>query len=376
MKRIDYIDGLKGFSALTVLLGHFCCGFLPEIFTDYNVHLPEKISIFLYRSPLRFFVNGQYMVYIFCTLSAFFVCLKVLNTEDKKKILLLFPKRYLRIVLPLIPMSICVYIFSRFNLFFNRECALITKSGWLSSFYQNPLSIKETVLYTFYNTPFLGDMSINAVLWMIPYILLGSIIAILIGANYSGSPYVTYILILISFLHYYRSESLYVCAVVGSALAILYNKTKDIKSHKVVSFVSFIAISIGFLIGGYSYGAEHFKVYSVLSNRLSYWHINIIGSTMYIIGVMYSSLFMRLFSVKPFLFLGKISFSVYIVHLPVICSVSSFCFIKMNNWRVNYLQSMFTTLVVTIITTFGLSSLYYKYIEINCNKLIKRVLKY
>lgn len=151
-------------------------------------------------------------------------------------------------------MSICVFILSKLNMFYNEECATITESDWLPQFYQNSLSIKNTLLYTFWSVPFCGDMSINAVLWMLKYILLGSIIAILLGVTYKGTPKVTYIWVLVLFIHYYQSDSLYVCAVIGATLAILHNKTKDINVNNYASGVAFVIASIGFIIGGYSGG--------------------------------------------------------------------------------------------------------------------------
>lgn len=309
------------------------------------------------------------MVCIFCILSAFFVCLSMLDSEDLGKIIMMFPKRYLRIVVPIIPMAISVYILSKYNLFYNIECAAITRSEWLSQFYKVPLSIKQTILHAFYNAPILGDMSINAVLWMMPYILLGSIIPIIIGANYMKSPYVTYLIIVILFIHY--NGELYLCAVIGSALAIFYTKTENIRISKIISFISVILLGIGILFAVYPN-----SIIILLNNRFSYWQINMFGSILFIIGVMYSSFFQKLFSLKAFVYLGKISFSIYIIHLPVICSISSFCFIKMINYGVGYLQAMFITLIITFAIVLCLSSMYYRYVEINCNKLIKRIFKF
>lgn len=374
MKRIEYIDGLKGFAALIVFMGHFFLAFLEEIHGKYSIHLPENISNILYISPLKFFVNGSFMVGLFCILSAFFTCLYVINTNDNRKLILLFPKRYLRVVLPLMPMAIGVFIISKLNLFYNTLCASITKSEWLTQFWQSPLSILSILKSVFFTAPVLGDNTVNAVLWMLPFILLGSIICIILGLNYKSSPCITYIYLIVLFCYYYNQSSLYLCAVLGSGLAVLYTKTKEIKVNKLVGCISVVFVMVGIFMGGYSDGAEQFRVYQILGNRISGWNICIIGSSFLVIGVMYSPAFQKFFSLKPFLYIGKISFSIFIIHLPVICTISSFCFIKLINQGVEYILCMLATLVITVVTVLGLSSLYYSFIEKQCSKLSVHIL--
>ena len=209
---------------------------------------------------------------------------------------------------------------------------------------------------------------------MLPFILLGSIICIILGLNYKSSPCITYIYLIVLFCYYYNQSSLYLCAVLGSGLAVLYTKTKEIKVNKLVGCISVVFVMVGIFMGGYSDGAEQFRVYQILGNRISGWNICIIGSSFLVIGVMYSPAFQKFFSLKPFLYIGKISFSIFIIHLPVICTISSFCFIKLINQGVEYILCMLATLVITVVTVLGLSSLYYSFIEKQCSKLSVHIL--
>lgn len=368
MKRIDYLSGVKGISAFIVFFAHFCSAFAS--------YLPPKMCNLLYKTPLYLFVAGHYMVSLFCTLSAFFVALKVINTTNKKKLLLLFPKRYFRIVLPLVPLAIIIYMLSCFNLFYNIELASLSGNDWLTMSYQDKLSITEILISVFYKTPLLGDLTINGNLWMIKYIVLGAIVSILISVTYIINPYISYTLSIIAFFLCDKKDPLYTCSVIGSILAILYMRTMNIRTHKLVNLSSMVLVLTGLFLGGYNELIDNFALYNYLRNILSYWHILILGSTIFTIGIMYSPLFQKFFQLKLFSNLGDISFSLYLVHFPIMCSLSAFCFLKLyylgirNN--LNLLITFTLTLIVTIIST----HLFNKYVEKNCSKLINILFHY
>ena len=72
----------------------------------------------------------------------------------------------------------------------------------------------------------------------------------------------------------------------------------------------------------------------------------------------------KVFSSKTGLYLGKISFSMYVLHFILICSLSTYVYALLINYaKTSRGLSFFIIFVFTIIATIPLSHLFYKYIE-------------
>jgi peptidoglycan/LPS O-acetylase OafA/YrhL len=65
---------------------------------------------------------------------------------------------------------------------------------------------------------------------------------------------------------------------------------------------------------------------------------------------------------RPLVFLGKISFSLYLMHFIIICSVSSYVFIKLFE-IMSYNMAVLLTLFITIAATIIFSYYTQKYID-------------
>lgn len=93
-KRIAWIDGLKFFASLGILLGHFHCAFynLCEIKPDLN----RAIAVGL-NGILHFATNGTYLMYIFCVLSGYLASRK--KVDSLKELVSVLGIRYLRFVI-------------------------------------------------------------------------------------------------------------------------------------------------------------------------------------------------------------------------------------------------------------------------------------
>jgi peptidoglycan/LPS O-acetylase OafA/YrhL len=72
MKRLDWVDGTKGLSAIIVVMHHLCLTYVGlDFFNDYNYYLPV----------LRIFVNGNFAVHVFIALSAYLLFIKLRDEQ-------------------------------------------------------------------------------------------------------------------------------------------------------------------------------------------------------------------------------------------------------------------------------------------------------
>ncbi len=84
-KRIVWLDGVKGLACVGVFLHHFTLAFVPAVyFGDSNIaKTGNALDVKLAQSPFGFFLNGNYMVALFCLISALVLSLKVMDMKDK-----------------------------------------------------------------------------------------------------------------------------------------------------------------------------------------------------------------------------------------------------------------------------------------------------
>ena len=73
------------------------------------------------------------------------------------------------------------------------------------------------------------------------------------------------------------------------------------------------------------------------------------------------------------MFLGKISFSIYLIHVVIIGSFSSYIFIKIYEQLNRYLISFGITVIISIPLILLLSYVFEKYIVENTNKISKKI---
>ena len=96
---------------------------------------------------------------------------------------------------------------------------------------------------------------------------------------------------------------------------------------------------------------------------LFFYHI--IGAFLLFFALSRLSFSIKVFSSKVAVYIGKISFSIYILHFIVICSLSSYIFL----WLKNYINasnelSFIVTSAMTIVVTILLSHIFHYYIEL------------
>ena len=80
---------------------------------------------------------------------------------------------------------------------------------------------------------------------------------------------------------------------------------------------------------------------------------------------------------RPLQWLGKISFSLYLVHVPVLLSVGTGFAVLRSRWGVQSYDLMsFLTAVVTLLAVLLFSALFQKYVEAPCSKFSRWLLRF
>jgi peptidoglycan/LPS O-acetylase OafA/YrhL len=361
--KLSNLEGIRGIAALVVLLGHFVLGFAPQR----HGLIPGAIKggNFM-ETPMFASINGTASVTLFFVLSGF--VLSYSYWSSNKSMTKAVIKRYPRLLLLPAISTLVSFLLYRLNLYYYDKAALVTNSDWMAKFgyagrLPEPSYLMDGLLQGSFLTFFRGDAWLNSSLWTMHYEFIGSLIvfgftAVALHVNKPRSLLLLAIPVL--FLTYFINNTLlYSAFIMGLLLSFLFSKT-SLLSHKPgfliqVFLMVFCVYAFGFLepaTGWYGY----LSALDVSKQYVLRIILHILASIALIYLVFVNHLLRKMFSSGSFRFLGRISFSMYVIHIPILFSFSAYLFLVFLD-KYGYRVSFFSTLLLTLIFVGGVSYL-------------------
>jgi peptidoglycan/LPS O-acetylase OafA/YrhL len=330
MRKIQYLDGLRGLAAFIVVLNHFVLAFYPALFsgTDLHTHLAQGREFFLSGTMFNLLYNGDFAVCIFFVLSGFVLSHKFFLQKRHEILVESAVKRYVRLAIPVAFSVILAYVLMKFSLFYNQQAATISGSNWLEGFWKFVPNFLDALNQIFFGAFFSKVFEYNATLWTIAFEFAGSFLIFgflaLFGKMKNRS--IAYAIAMILFFQTY-----YLAFILGMMLSdILAHKNTIIAQFDKYKIFRTLLLLAGLLLGSYPSGREvdgtmYAYVYSSwFENTAVLFHV--MGAFFVILVLLESKRMQKIFSLRYLLFLGEISFSMYLLHFIVLGSLSSFIF--------------------------------------------------
>lgn len=352
-KRIEQLDSIRGLAALAVLFSH-----IPY----FAFSLPYET----YRILVWLGINdGHSFVMLFFLLSGFVLSIPFLK-KDKVNYLPYVIKRFFRIYIPYLFAIILAITLSQF--FLSKEVSVVGDWNLLWDDSISSQLIKDHLL-------FLGNYNTNAfngVIWSLIHELRISLIFPLIALLIKRLNWKIIILVCIIFsciaelntiygfqesigyqTDYFKTIQYSAFFMLGSLIAKYKNELVTIYqrinpllkwmllmiSLFLLKFSNFILLFL-YRITGLDLLSSHF-------NALAEYGI-LLGCMGIVISAISSIRFEKFLLFKPFLFLGKISYSLYLLHLPIILS----CIYLFNNvmplWSISILAIFLSVFISTV----------------------------
>lgn len=376
MKKLDYINGLKGIGALMVYLCHFVFAFYYAAYSlrPEHAHTANAVEVTVGKTPLNLLYSGNSAVCLFLMFSGFVLCLSYFRTKDRSKLTDGMKKRYFRLMPVILAVNVLIFILMSLGLYRNAETAVLTKStAWFQGFNQFEPNFLKLLYESLVGCFLRGTNDYNGVLWTIPYLFSGALIvylaAFLVGEN--RLRYLTYgVMLLVSV----KTDIYFAGIFLGFVLCDFYC-TQDFwmglyRKFKIVPVLAFL---LGFYLLSYpSIGIDMSgTMYGVLPPAYTVIY-HLAGAFFLTAGVMGCDGLQKVFSWKPLLYLGKISFSLYLLHFPVIATFSCWFFLGLYE-KLGYHLTVGLDFVVTTALVLLVSSLSQKYLEPlgqKCEKLV------
>lgn len=356
-RRFEELDSLRGIAAIIVMFLHM-----------YEI-IPENkfIKILFEYGPLRLFISGGESVILFFVLSGFVLSLPFYNKSNFGYIPFII-KRICRIYIPYL-VSIIAVLGCR-EMFYTGKTPNL--SGWFNSFWTNTANASVLREHLILVDSFLSNL--NPVVWSLVHemrisLVFPFVMYFLIKLNWKKVIILSLLFSLVSVISFYLFKPSdtgtelsatinYIAMFIMGAFIAKYRGEIQ-KKYLSISKRSKILL---FLSGLFMYLYVHpsFVLKIIFSNIAPFYRTVIdswtvsLGSVIIIVFSMCSVKLSRILQVSFISFLGKISYSLYLIHLIVLFSFVRVFFNVLPIWII-----YFSSLIVSLI----ISSLMYYIIE-------------
>lgn len=399
-------------------------------------HMEGQTELWFSQSPLAFFVTGDLWVSVFCLVSGYVIAAKTFRMRDEREHAAFLIKRYPRLALPVFAVSVFVQIMLWTGAFWNLPASELTGSSWLSDFYVSRGGIGDLFFDSFVNTWFVGMTTrYSNAFWMLNQLFLGSFVAYLMamagrfqvakfregekdattpfgsdedgpsgeegpdqkenrtgmekkGKKRQGYDRILMVYIIATVLFFLANLRLGVFAL-GTVFAYLEAKRGKDRGEKEKAdadasatktkkdlYIGLACLILAVLLGAYPSGREPSNLYrypEMLTTRLNpiyFYHMCAAG--LLFEGIRRERIAGRFLSLPCFRFLGKISYAVYLIHIPVLYSLSCLVMIKTHT-VLGYHLSSALALLTCLGCTLVLAWLFWRFFETNLDKALNRM---
>ena len=360
LSRLASLDGLRGLAAAVVLLHHALLTF-PNMAGPYRSSTASAWSLdwWLTYTPLHLIWAGNEAVYLFFVLSGVVLTLSVLR-NDTFDWLSYYPRRLIRLYGPVLA---AIAIGYGLLLLFPRD--VLTELGnWVEG---RPSSYPLTTIARDALLVF-GSSGTVSPLWSLRWEVLFSLtlplyallastrsiplwfkVALSVGLLALGS------FLANSFLFYLT------IFVLGALLAGSWTRLTELASRPAPRWFWPTFFVAGVLLSGVRWELGGWGVPRSATGALTW--VSVVGTVILVVCAAFWAAARRALTTRPLLWLGKISFSLYLVHEPIVIA-ARFATQTLSPW-VGMAISLPTAILVAVI--------FHRVVEQPCYRLAKRI---
>lgn len=370
------LEGLRGIACFSVFLCHFLFSVFPALAQGFSpdVEIPAKYGWESIASTPFFtvFYNGSFGVAIFFVMSGYVLTGRFFQTGNVRYLQRGAAKRYIRLGIPVFVSVLFGWVLLTSGLTFTQKAPEIGSAGWPMAVYKDPVSFLTALKDGLYGASLFGSTILNSPLWTIQVELLGSIMLFATYAMFATHRMAFNLLFFVVFLMLMFPSSTVqlhcMTLFAGSCLNYIpWNKVKK-------PMLSAALLGVGLVLGAYDLSNWYDFLRAVpmptppapivdlaAVDRYVYTAIGAV----FVVAAVLSSPLLKAFLSRPFfVWLGRISFALYLLHWPVICCVSfglMYYLVPLSGWEYGF-AALFT-FVVTTAVALPLSALFERWVD-------------
>jgi len=321
--RNHALDGLRGLASLLVLFYHFASVIYPAVLTGDPKLAHGRWDAALHASPFWVLLNGEFDVAIFFVLSGYVLTRDAFVTQRPGKLRRSAAGRLVRLGLPAGASTLAVFALLHAGAYRVQAAQALSgadavfDSTYLFAFPWTLATLLDNIFWRPWFAPPDLTRMYNLVLWTMPVEFWGSCIVFSAGLVLLRAQWRTGALALLALVLW--------AAVPGSgpALAIFTGGAALASARVRVPAPTGLAV-FGLALGSYN-GMRLFGLPAGLDTSL-----HCLGALLLVAGVLHAPSLQRLLTARWLLWLGRISFALYLVHQPVIFSLGAAVFVALE----------------------------------------------
>lgn len=368
-------DGLRGLAAVSVVVSHLILAFFPAAFTHYFAWVAAPGAIYgrvervLATPVLSVLWNGSFSVSIFFVLSGYVLTKSLVERQDVSIARSLAARRYFRLAGPVLASALFAFGLMSLGFYHSVDVAAMTSSAWLKGMWNVTPNFFQAVREGLFGAIFRGEVSYNPVFWTMRIEFIGSLLILayrcltltrrsqVVGAT-------IYIILTVSIAP--GEWAAYLAFLLGTHL----NDLPTLRRRGALYLLAVVGLYLGGIDNSWMYGwLGHIPVAAPDRNGV----FAVVGAALLVYAVK-SGAFSGLLRCGVVQFLGRISYSLYLVHLPIILSVACGSYL----WFVAHLgfgriAGAAMSFVIAFPTTILVAIVFTRWVDEPCIKLAKLI---
>jgi len=367
-EKITYLDGMRGLAALVVVLSHCLYWFAPYLHsgTRYEPN-PSSLEIMIVNSPVTFIYRGGSAVWLFFVLSGFVLSYGLLKRkENLAAIRAVAVKRYFRLNIPVFFAVMLGYITISLGLYKAQEFGVL--NPFSLAYTKSSPDLLQALKQGIFGSIVYGETTYNYVLWTISIELYGSFLVFSLIALFAGNVKTLRVVCVVIFfctIHAQDKTLNSMSLFVAGILLATFKRDQLNNRAGLMAAVSLVVLGL-YLMGYYPPSASYVSLTRFAAYMRSEFGFLTNWSRLYpqigVIVLLYSTLFTTVV-LKPlgssfFEWLGKISFSAYLMHSIVLGIVAPYVFMYFSG-----IQAALVAFLLVLPLTLWVSHIFYVYID-------------
>lgn len=361
MKRLNYLDGLKGWCAISICTLHFLLMFAFDGFIGWK-SIPEAqanpFNYYFSNFPFSILTNNVFPLYIFFAIISFVVTYSFLENKNQENLKVKAITRYFRF-LPIVVVSCFIaFLLLKFNLCKFEELYLLTNNTWAYARNEETFSFLRFLKESFFTSFFYGTQMVSP-LWCLHNMFLGSFLTYFVMWVYDkiSNKYVFFIFLTVMF---YIVSPVYILFLVGIIAAIICHNNYLIKKINCILLI-LVACVLGLF--------PPVLVPSFIKIEILY----AIGAGLVLIGTHYCFQNNCFLNNKFIMFCGKESLSLIIAQFLILQSLNIHLYLVFNKAGMSSTMNILVNLLINIASSFFATWICSKTITPFTNYICKKI---
>ena len=358
MSKINAAESIRGLACLAVVFSHLAMSFFPYLhhFDPKDQADPNWVS-WVHHSPFAFVYSGDAAVFVFFVLSGYVLSYALLKNPQQfsAKLKAMMIKRYPRLMIPALISCLLVWSIMHWTAI---DSSLV--GAWLQAFATQNFSVTQALFEGTIGAFFYSDSNINWVLWTMTIELMGSFALFLVLSLYvwkkSLSLYLAFALIGLAWWWRGQGFSFGITSFLLGMMMYLY--AKPISNRVAIALLLFGL----YLAGAHNHSSAYAWVYAILGEH-TYDYCNFFAGIVIVYSILMSPMLSKKMDRPGLVWLGKLSFSIYLLHLLMLYLVCIPLFNILYGMGLSYTLTVTLSASAALIMTLLAADLYSRYVD-------------